>query len=41
MMIERHRLDPARCVFLGREAGDQAFARALGFGYQSLDEVPP
>jgi hypothetical protein len=30
-MIERHGLDPARCIYIGRDATDQAFARALGF----------
>ena len=40
MMIERYRLDPALCIYLGRDAGDEAFARALGFRYQSLNEVP-
>jgi aryl-alcohol dehydrogenase-like predicted oxidoreductase/predicted kinase len=39
LMIERHRLDPARCVYVGGEAGDQAFARALGFVHRSPHEV--
>lgn len=39
LMIERHRLDPARCVYAGGEAGDPAFARALGFIHRSAEEV--
>jgi aryl-alcohol dehydrogenase-like predicted oxidoreductase/histidinol phosphatase-like enzyme len=34
VLIERHRLDAERCVYVGRETGDKAFARALGFGYR-------
>jgi aryl-alcohol dehydrogenase-like predicted oxidoreductase/histidinol phosphatase-like enzyme/predicted kinase len=33
LLIERHRLDPAACVYLGRDASDQAFARAAGFAF--------
>lgn len=40
LLIQRHRLDPARCVYVGRDANDRAFARALGFRYRSGDEVP-
>jgi aryl-alcohol dehydrogenase-like predicted oxidoreductase/histidinol phosphatase-like enzyme len=39
LLIERHRLDPARCVYVGRDAADQAFARALGFAYRAADDV--
>ncbi len=39
VLIERHRLDPARCLYVGRDAVDQAFARALGFTYRPSDEV--
>jgi aryl-alcohol dehydrogenase-like predicted oxidoreductase/predicted kinase len=39
VLIERHRLDPARCIYVGRDASDQAFARILGFAYRSADEV--
>jgi aryl-alcohol dehydrogenase-like predicted oxidoreductase len=39
VLIERHRLDPARCIYVGRDAADQAFARVLGFTYRSADEV--
>ena len=34
VLIERHRLDPARCLYVGRDASDRAFARALGFPYR-------
>jgi aryl-alcohol dehydrogenase-like predicted oxidoreductase/histidinol phosphatase-like enzyme/predicted kinase len=39
VLIERHHLDPTRCVYVGRESGDQTFARNLGFTYRSADEV--
>jgi aryl-alcohol dehydrogenase-like predicted oxidoreductase/histidinol phosphatase-like enzyme len=39
VLIERHRLDPARCVYVGRDASDEAFARALGFTYRHRDDV--
>jgi aryl-alcohol dehydrogenase-like predicted oxidoreductase/histidinol phosphatase-like enzyme len=39
VLIERHRLDPARCVYVGREATDQAFARTLGFTYRDAEEM--
>jgi aryl-alcohol dehydrogenase-like predicted oxidoreductase len=39
VLIERHRLDPARCVCVGRDDADQAFARALGFIYRPAREV--
>ena len=39
LLIERHRLDPARCVYVGRDAGDQAFARALGFTFRPRDDL--
>jgi histidinol phosphatase-like enzyme len=38
-LVERHRLDPARCVYVGREPGDRAFARVLGFAFRHADEV--
>jgi aryl-alcohol dehydrogenase-like predicted oxidoreductase/histidinol phosphatase-like enzyme/predicted kinase len=34
VLIERHRLDPARCVYVGHDASDRTFARALGFTYR-------
>jgi len=39
LLIERHGLDPARCVYVGRDASDRAFARTMGFGYRRPDEV--
>jgi aryl-alcohol dehydrogenase-like predicted oxidoreductase/histidinol phosphatase-like enzyme/predicted kinase len=39
VLIERHRLDPARCLYVGRDAADEAFARAAGFTYRHADEV--
>jgi hypothetical protein len=30
VLIERHRLDPARCLYVGGDAADRSFARALG-----------
>jgi aryl-alcohol dehydrogenase-like predicted oxidoreductase/histidinol phosphatase-like enzyme len=41
MLIERHHLDPFRCVYAGRDAADQAFARAVGFQFRHADEVFP
>jgi histidinol phosphatase-like enzyme len=34
VLIERHGLDPARGVYIGRDASDRIFARALGFTYR-------
>jgi histidinol phosphatase-like enzyme len=39
VLIERHRLDPSACVYVGRDASDEAFARALGFAYRHRDEA--
>ena len=39
VLIERHRLDPARCVSIGRDSSDRAFARALGFTYRDAADV--
>ena len=39
MLVERHRLDPARCVYVGHDASDRAFSRALGFQYREAAEV--
>jgi len=39
LLIERHRLDPARCVYVGRDPGDEAFARAVGFTHRGPEEV--
>lgn len=39
VLIERHRLDPARCLYVGRDAADRTFARALGFTYRDAAEI--
>jgi aryl-alcohol dehydrogenase-like predicted oxidoreductase/histidinol phosphatase-like enzyme len=39
VLIERHRLDPAHCLYVGREPVDQTFARNLGFLYRTAEEV--
>jgi aryl-alcohol dehydrogenase-like predicted oxidoreductase/histidinol phosphatase-like enzyme len=39
VLVERHRLDPARCVYVGRDASDEAFARTMGFTYRPRDEA--
>jgi aryl-alcohol dehydrogenase-like predicted oxidoreductase/histidinol phosphatase-like enzyme len=33
VLIERHRLDPARCLYVGNGPQDPGFARRLGFQY--------
>jgi aryl-alcohol dehydrogenase-like predicted oxidoreductase/histidinol phosphatase-like enzyme len=37
-LIQRHRLDASRCVYVGKDATDAAFARALGFRYAEGEE---
>jgi aryl-alcohol dehydrogenase-like predicted oxidoreductase len=37
LLIARHRLDPARCTYAGRDAADRAWARVLGFAYEDAD----
>jgi aryl-alcohol dehydrogenase-like predicted oxidoreductase/histidinol phosphatase-like enzyme/predicted kinase len=39
VLIERHRLDPARCLYVGRDATDEAFAHTAGFAYRHADDV--
>jgi histidinol phosphatase-like enzyme len=39
VLVERHRLDPARCVYVGRDASDRALARILGFVFRDIDEL--
>lgn len=36
LLIHRHRLDPAQCVYVGNGASDPGFARKLGFAYQPV-----
>jgi len=38
-LIARHRLDPARSIYVGRDATDRSFAATLGFVYRAADEV--
>jgi aryl-alcohol dehydrogenase-like predicted oxidoreductase/histidinol phosphatase-like enzyme/predicted kinase len=38
LAIERHRLDPSRCLFVGAGPQDPGFARRLGFGYREASE---
>jgi aryl-alcohol dehydrogenase-like predicted oxidoreductase/histidinol phosphatase-like enzyme/predicted kinase len=37
LLIHRHRLDPAQCVYIGNGAADPGFARKLGFVYRGHD----
>jgi histidinol phosphatase-like enzyme len=37
VLVERHRLDPASCLYVGRDASDQALARAAGFRFAHAD----
>lgn len=37
VLFARHRLDPARCTYLGRDAADRAWARVLGLAYEDVD----
>ena len=38
LAIERHLLDPGRCLFVGDGPQDPGFARRLGFGYRTASE---
>jgi len=40
-LIARHRLDPPRSIFVGRDATDRSFAATLGFVYRPREEVFP
>jgi aryl-alcohol dehydrogenase-like predicted oxidoreductase/histidinol phosphatase-like enzyme/predicted kinase len=37
LLIHRHRLDPAQCVYIGNGAADPGFARKLGVTYRRHD----
>jgi len=39
VLVERHRLDPARCLLVGRGASDRALARVLGFTFREAAEI--
>ena len=38
LLIHRHRLDPAACIYVGGSAQDPGFARRLGFTFRSADD---
>ena len=38
VFIERHRLDPAKCIYVGTGPQDPGFARRLGFQYREAHE---
>ena len=38
LAIERHLLDPGRCLFVGDGPQDPGFARRLGFAYRTASE---
>ncbi len=37
LLVERHGLDPARCLLVGADAADLALARRMGFAFRSAD----
>jgi aryl-alcohol dehydrogenase-like predicted oxidoreductase/predicted kinase/histidinol phosphatase-like enzyme len=39
LFVHRHRLDPAKCVYVGAGPQDRAFARRLGFVFREASEV--
>jgi aryl-alcohol dehydrogenase-like predicted oxidoreductase/histidinol phosphatase-like enzyme len=38
LLIRRHRLDPAACIYVGEGAQDPGFARRLGFTFRSVED---
>jgi HAD superfamily hydrolase (TIGR01662 family) len=38
LFVQRHRLNPAQCIYVGDGAQDPAFARRLGFTYRDANE---
>jgi aryl-alcohol dehydrogenase-like predicted oxidoreductase/predicted kinase len=38
LLIHRHQLDPARCIYVGSGTQDPGFARKLGFTYHPADD---
>jgi histidinol phosphatase-like enzyme len=38
VFIQRHRLDPSQCVYVGSGPQDRVFARRLGFEYRDANE---
>jgi histidinol phosphatase-like enzyme len=43
LLVERHRLDPGRCLYVGEGGAERRFARRLGFRYREAAEffAPP
>lgn len=41
LLIKRHRLDPAQCIFVGNGAVDAGYARKLGFAYRTPARLAP
>ena len=41
LLIHRHRLDPARCVYIGAGAQDPGYARKLGFVFRTAGHEQP
>jgi aryl-alcohol dehydrogenase-like predicted oxidoreductase/predicted kinase/histidinol phosphatase-like enzyme len=39
LLVERHGIDPARSVYVGRESADRTFARVLGFTYREAGDI--
>lgn len=39
VLIQRHRLDPERCVYVGHDASDAALARRLGFTFRAAAAI--
>lgn len=38
VLIHRHRLDPAACIYVGQSSQDDGFAQRLGFQYRRADD---
>jgi hypothetical protein len=38
VFLQRHRLDPSRCVYVSIGSQDPGFARRLGFSYRTADD---
>jgi histidinol phosphatase-like enzyme len=38
VVIQRHQLDPSRCIYVGAGPQDPGFARRLGFQYRDAEE---
>jgi aryl-alcohol dehydrogenase-like predicted oxidoreductase len=38
VFVQRHRLDPSQCIYVGSGPQDPGFARRLGFQYRDADE---